>query len=377
MTSESTTDKSAHAGADRLQFEDDPGARRPLVLATTLLIAIVAWMGSGFILPTETEANPERPAIEAQPVTTRISRAEEVTLYFNAEGQAEADRDTAIRAEASGEVAELLVDKGTDVTEGQLIARLTTDQVEANLRRAREARDQAQREFDNATALLERGVATQDRLTAARAALAAAEADLIAAEQSVEDTAITAPFAGRIETLSLDPGEYIAAGTEIGRIVDHKPLTVALQVPQQALNRIKNGQQAQVSFITGETETGEVTFVGTSAAAATRTFLAEIEVPNDDGAIPAGISAEIRIPTGTREAHFISPSLVSLDPNGVTGVKTVEDGKVRFHEIELVRAEVDGIWVTGIPDTAEIIVIGQGYVRDGEEVRAQREEASE
>lgn len=128
---------------------------------------------------------------------------------------------------------------------------------------------------------------------------------------------------------------------------------------------------AEVTFITGETRQGEVTFVGTSASAETRTFLTEIEVANEDGAIPAGVSAEIVIPTGEAQAHFVSPSIVSLNEDGEIGVKTVEDGTVRFYPIQIVKAELQGVWATGLPDTARIITIGQGFVQAGEEVRAQ------
>jgi multidrug efflux system membrane fusion protein len=186
---------------------------------------------------------------------------------------------------------------------------------------------------------------------------------------------ITAPFAGRIETLTLDEGEFVAAGEQVGRIVDNTPLTVAIQVPQQALSRIEDGQAATVRFITGEVREGTVTFVGTAAAAETRTFLVEIEVPNADGAIPAGLSAEIEIPTGRALAHFVEPSIVSLGPTGELGVKTVEDGVVVFHPIEIVRAELQGIWVTGLPEAARIVTIGQGFVREGEAVLAQPMEA--
>lgn len=354
-----------------LTFESDKGASGSTWIAALLLIAIVGWMGSGFIYPTEDEvqtAEVTEPAPVA--VATRQSRAEDVTLYFQAEGQALPDRDTPIRAEASGDVAEVLIEKGDDVEKGEIIARLSTDRVDADLRRAQEELDGAQREFSNASDLRERGVATTDRVSEARAALAAAQAQLAAAQDALDSTNITAPFAGRVETLTLDAGEFISAGTDVGRIVDNRPLTVALQVPQQALNQIRNGQSAQVNFITGEEREGRVTFVGTSASSETRTFLAEVEVSNEDGAIPAGISAEIRIPTGTTSAHFITPSVVSLNPDGSTGVKVVEDATVVFHEIEVVRAEVDGIWVTGLPDETEIITIGQGFVRNGEIIDA-------
>lgn len=361
-----------------LDFKDDPGARRSFWIALGLLLLVVVWMGSGVLLPSEggaeTEtATSETGAPDPVSVATRMSTAEAVTLFFQGEGQAQPDRETALRAETSGNVAELLVAKGADVTAGQLIARLTTRRLEADLNRAQEELDRAQREFDNARQLLERGVSTVDRVANARAALASAEALRTAAEEALDSARIKAPFDGRIEQLSLDEGEFVSAGAEVGRIVDNQPLTVSLQVPQRALVGLRDATTAQVTFITGEVREGTVAFVGTSAAAETRTFLAEVVVPNEGGVIPAGISAEIRIPTGQQQAHFVAPSIVSLNESGVIGVKTVEDGTVVFHEIEIVRAEVDGIWVTGLPETAEIITIGQGFVRDGEPVNAQAE----
>lgn len=362
--------------AEDLSFTDDHGASRSTWIAAALVVAIVGWMGSGFVLPSEEE---ERAIDQTEPEPVAVSvetvSAEPVTLYFQAEGQALPDRDTAIRAEGSGNVAEVLVSRGEYVEDGAVIARLSARQAEADLVRAREELARAQREFDNASELLNRGVGTADRVSGARAALAAAEAAVAKAEEGIESLDITAPFAGRLETLSLDAGEFVQVGAEVGRIVDNRPLTVSIQVRQQQLRRIEDGQVASVMFITGEEREGTVTFVGTSANPETRTFLAEIEVPNEDGAIPAGISAEIRIPTRTQEAHFIQPSTVALSPEGQLGVKTVDDNdSVVFHPIEIVRAEIEGLYVTGLPETARIITIGQGYVREGETVRPSRAE---
>ncbi|RFP90239.1 efflux RND transporter periplasmic adaptor subunit [Rhodobacteraceae bacterium 63075] len=357
---------------EQLSFRDDAGASRSTWLAAALVIAIIGWMGSGYILPSEDTDTPQEAKTEVEPVSVSVKQSspEPVTLYFQAEGQAKPDRDTSIRSEASGEVSEVLIDKGQDVASDAVLARLSATRAKADLARAREELSRAQREFDNASELLDRGVATTDRVSQARATLAAAQAAVTGAEETLEGLEITAPFAGRIETLSLDPGEFVQAGAAVGRIVDNRPLTVEIQVPQQALGRIKSGQSATVSFITGEQREGTVSFVGTAASAETRTFLTEITVPNEDGAIPAGISAEIRIPTGTAQAHFVQPSTVSLSPEGRLGVKTVDDtDTVVFHPVQIVRAEIDGIWVTGLPEAARIITIGQGFVNAGEAVK--------
>jgi multidrug efflux system membrane fusion protein len=259
-----------------------------------------------------------------------------------------------------------------------VIARLRSDAAEADLAQARQALAAAQRDLENAETLLERGVATVDRVQQARTAFTQAQARLAAAEDAVSNNVVTAPFAGRVERLGIDPGEYVQAGAEIGRIVDITPLTVAFEVPQQALRRLSSGQRATVHFITGETAEGRVTFVGSAAAAATRTFPAEITIPNPDGAIAAGISADIRIPTGEVMAHFVAPSVISLDPDGRLGVKTVSDeDTVVFNEIEIVRAEIDGVWVTGLPGEVHLITVGQGFVSAGEPVRPQMQGAGE
>jgi len=365
--------------SEALEFKSDKGASRSFWVALLLTILIVAWMGSGFFLPNEEVAEAATP-LDVQPVAVAVTKstAEPVTQFFQAEGQALPDRDTTVRAQTSGQIAEVLVTKGEVVEANAVIARFETTEREADLARARAELQRAQREFENATSLRERGVSTSDRVAEADAALAAARAQAAAAEESLRNTDIIAPFTGRIETLDLDVGEYLQVGSEVGRIVDNTPLTIAIQVPQQALRELQNLQPARVLFITGEERAGTVTFVGTSAATDTRTFLVEIDVPNADGAIPAGISAEVQIPVGQVNAHFLSPSTVSLNEFGALGVKTVDDADtVRFFEIDVVRAQIEGIWVEGLPETTRIITVGQGFVNDGEVVRPQDEEAAQ
>ena len=360
-----------------LSFDNDRGSNRSRWVAGGLAVAIIGWMGSGFLLPSEEPTQTAKAPVSPRTISVAVrpSVAEPVEQIFIAEGQALPDRDTAVRAEVSGQISEVLVEMGDDLESGQVIARFDIAARQADLSQAEQERDRAQREFDNASALVERGVATVDRVAQARATLAAAEASVSAAEEAIGNTEIRAPFAGRLESLDVNVGEIVSTGTEVGRIVDNTPLNISIQIPQQSLRDIKVGQSAEVAFITGETSTGEVRFVATSADAETRTFMARIEVANADGAIPAGISAQLRIPTGEQTAHFVSPAILSLDTDGTLGIKTVNaDNVVEFHRIGIVRAQTDGIWVSGLPDETQIISIGQGFVNDGETVDPQPEE---
>lgn len=381
-----TSDKGSDQGPDQsrapLAFENDAGSYRSKLVAGGLVLALIGWMGSGFVLPSEPESTmaaedeaadaPRRVAVAVQDSTART-----VAQVFAAEGQALAERDTQVLAETGGQIAEVPVRRGAEVGAGDVIARFETARGDAELRRAQEERNRAQREFDNAQTLLDRGTSTVDRVAQARSTLAAAEAAVTAAEEALGDTVVRAPFDGRIEALEVEQGEFVNAGAEVARIVDNTPLKIAIQIPQQQLAAIEAGQAAQVSFITGETATGEVGFVGRSADAQTRTFTAEIEVPNADGAIPAGISAQVRIATGEQVAHFVSPAILSLGTDGTLGIKTVdEEDRVVFRKVEIIRAQTDGIWIGGLPETARIISVGQGFVNDGELVDARADDAA-
>ncbi|MBV6636952.1 MAG: efflux RND transporter periplasmic adaptor subunit [Mameliella sp.] len=358
---------------DALTFESDTGAARSFWTALAILVGIILWMASGLTNPEDTAAPTALATPPPTSVVIRDSTAETVWMSFSAQGQALPERDTEIVTEAAGTVSALPVRKGQAVQPGDVIARLQSGKAEAALTQAEEERSRAQRELDNALTLLDRGAGTADRVAEARAALAAAEYQVSTAQDALGNLTITAPFAGRIEDLMLNDGEYAVAGTAVARLVDNDPLTVAIQIPQQNRAGIAVGRPAEVRFITGEVREGEVTFVGTAASPETRTFLAEVKVANADGAIPAGVSAEVTIRTGEEVAHFVKASVISLDAEGRTGIKTVEEGIVHFHQVELVNAEIGGLWATGLPDTAQIITVGQGFVREGEQVRTQTE----
>lgn len=364
--------------SQHLEFKTEKGASWSSFVAILFIALLVGWMGSGVFLPSKAEedgAAPARAAVAPVLVAVRESTAAPVMEVFVAEGQATPERDTALRTETGGTVAQVLIEKGDSVEAGQVLARIDAAQRQADLERARAEITRTERDLVNARALLERGVATRDRVLAAESAFAAAEAALALAEESLGTLDVTAPFAGRIEAFDLQVGEFVSPGVSVGRIVDLDPLSVTISVPQQAIGDLQSGQEAEVSFITGDVRPGTLGFIGTSADAQTRTFDAEITVANPDGEIPAGLSANIRIPTAETQAHFLSPAILSLDARGTLGIKTIEEGNVvGFYPVTILRAQTDGVWVTGLPERATIITVGQGFVNAGEVVNPQAAE---
>jgi multidrug efflux system membrane fusion protein len=78
------------------------------------------------------------------------------------------------------------------------------------------------------------------------------------------------------------------------------------------------------------------------------------------------MTAELMIPAETIYAQRISPSLLTLDEEGNLGVKTVsESGKVEFHIADVAMSSSEGVWIAGLPYSATIITVGQGFVNEG------------
>jgi len=355
----------------KLQFDTDRGASRSKWIAGLLALALIGWMGSGVILPS---ADPDAGVVADAPdravsVAVMDSVAQDVPLVLTAEGQSIPDRAATVRAKADGQIASVAVSRGDLVTAGQEIARIDAGIAEAQLVQAQTQLAQAQRDYDNALALQDRGVATEDRVSQARAARAAAEAAVTSAQDRLDNTIVTAPFAGRLNDLTVNLGESVENGMVVAEVLDNDPLTVVVQVPQQALSRLQTGQDAQVSFITGEQKAGTIAFIGANADRQTRTFRVEIIVDNPDSVMPAGLSARVSMPTGQARGHFVSPAVLSLGTNGELGVKTVDaDNRVVFSTVQIVRAQTDGIWIAGLPEQARIITVGQGFVNQGDHV---------
>jgi len=184
-------------------------------------------------------------------------------------------------------------------------------------------------------------------------------------------TEVKAPFSGYLEQI-VKPGNFLERGQNCATIIQLDPITFIAEVPEFAINKIVSGQETVMNLITGETVEGNLTFVSKSASDSTRTFKVESQVRNVDGLIRDGITSEMTIKTKKILAHQVSPSILILNDDGKLGLRSVKDNIVIFHEIEILEDSESGVWVSGLPDSIELIVQGQGFVENGQNVLTNR-----
>ncbi|KAF0282509.1 efflux RND transporter periplasmic adaptor subunit [Spiribacter roseus] len=352
---------------------------RSYLLALAAALVVGTWMLSGRIGERADAPSAERDAGAAAPVmdvaVTELE-AERVERFLESQGDTVADRDVQLRAETGGQVAAVQVEAGDTVAPGDPIVELAMGDREARRTEAQARVDQAEADFEAARQLSGDGFQSQIAVTEARAALESARARRAAIEEEIDNTRITAPIAGQVESRGVDTGDYLAAGEQVVRIIDVDPLVAIGHVAQQSIRQVETGREVRIELATGDTLTGTVRRIGNAAEAGSRTFRVEVEAANPDG-LPAGVSATLRIPLGTVRAHFLSPAWLALAASGEVGVKTVDDAdQVAFAPVDIVRTERDGVWVTGLPDRVRLITVGQGFVRPGDTVNPVPADAS-
>ena len=185
-------------------------------------------------------------------------------------------------------------------------------------------------------------------------------------------TEVKAPFSGYIEQI-VKPGNFLERGQVCATIIQLDPISFIAGVPEYDINKVRVNQNVYVELVTGQQIIGKLTFVSKSASPDTRTFSVESQISNSNGSIKDGLTAEISIEIDKVKAHKISPSILLLNDEGKLGIRYVKNSKfAQFIEVTILEDSEEGLWVTDIPEEIEIIIQGQGFVEDDQEVITNR-----
>jgi len=347
-------------------------SQRPWLISFLLLVAISLWLGLGMFGAQASDDAAESETTEAPLAKVQyqsfdaVLTAKTVDLY----GRTAPDKQAKLGAEVAGKVVSLRVKKGDLVKSGQAIAQIDKDNIEIQLEQARADLNVKEKEFKAAQSLKSKGLQGEVAYSSAQAALVKARTDVRKVQLSLKNSLVTAPFDGIVEQLSIEVGDYVGVGDPVATIIDLKVLVIEADVSERHVQSLELGQKATIRLVNGERVEGQLRYLSRVSSPATNTFPIEIEIANPQQKVPAGISAEVDLDLDMQKAIKVSPAMLALAENGDLGVKILQDERVKFVPIQLVKAEQDGVWLSGLGDTAKIITVGQGFVRDGDEVIA-------
>jgi multidrug efflux system membrane fusion protein len=361
--------------------------RQTYITALTIAALILFWFLSGQSFtddpirhPTLAENNERARAQNLDALPTRVRaqviHASSQTQHVVLRGRTESKRSVQVRAETAGRIVGRPVERGTAVAAGDLLCRISTEDRHVGLIESQESLSQARIEHLGILALKQKGFQSDTAIAKSKARLAAAQAELKRSQLDLERTYVRAPFAGTVEELHLEIGDFVATGAPCVTLVDLDPMLLVGRAAEKDVHRLKLDQLVSGLLSDGRQVSGPVTFIGQQSDPATRTYAVEVQIANPDYSLRSGVTTKIRIPVAQVMAQRVSPAVFALDDAGDIGVRIInKESRVEFLAVQIVREGTDGMWVSGLPDTATVITVGQELVVPGELVEVDYEAA--
>jgi len=307
--------------------------------------------------------------------------------------------ETPIYARTSGYVSHWYKDIGEPVKAGELLADISTVEVEQQLAGARATRQQnqatlqlARSSFERWQAMRQRDAVSQQELDERQSAFNAAQANLQASEAEVQRLTqlvaynrVVAPFAGIITKRNVDVGTLVDAGNGgapklLYAISQTDPLRVYVSVPQSDSPHLKAGIAAHITLseLPGESFTGKVVRTAGAIDTATRTLQVEINVPNHDRRLLPGSYVQVSLQVDAAKQSVLTvPNnsllfraegtlVATVTPNGTVHLQKVSLGRDLGARIEL---------LSGVTPTDRVIVNPSDSLADNDQVIATEQAA--
>ena len=323
-----------------------------------------------------TKKEPQAVLLKPSQVQVKVVEQEYIAKELQLYGRTEPNKKMIIKAERAAKVVQLNVQQGQPIKAATVLMRLDEDNLQSRLDHAQALIKQRQLEYDSALHLQEKGHQAKLIVAQKSTQLAQAHADLALLKKHKKNTLITSPISGMLNTTFAEIGDFVQVGDTVAEVLELDPLIVKINVPETVITELAVGQIADVSFLDGSHYQAKVAYIASSSNIGTNTFTVELNLPNPDYKIPAGISATVLLKTQRLAASAISPAYLSLNEQGQSGIYVVENGVAVFKKANILKSTAQQLWVNSLGEKAQVIVVGHQGILDGYPVEMIAEKTS-
>ena len=301
------------------------------------------------------------PLVEVE--TVHVAAVDQIHEYT---ANVDAYKSNNISPATSNRIKTITVDMGDHVRRGQVL--VTMDNSEAA--RLKVNLDQIQREYNRATQLLKIGSGTQAQVDQLKAQLDASRTQY---NNVIENTVLRSPVSGVVTARNFDPGD-VTAGQPVLTIGQITPdVKIIINVTEADRAKFHAGMPVDVTFdaFPGESYAAKVSRIYPAVDPQTRTFQAEVLIPNKGEKFFPGMFARVSVNHGTQENVVVSErAVVKQTGSGNRYVYVLRGDKVSFNKVELgTRTDSGYEIISGVADGDTVVVAGQSRLADGVRVQ--------
>jgi RND family efflux transporter MFP subunit len=395
------------AGAHELGFDLPPPATlsrgRAFALGVVGIAVLAAAFAFGYVPRRHEQDALSESTVAASKATLRVAvvtpKVGSSDRALSLPGSVQPLEETVLYARASGYVRKWYVDIGDKVKEGQLLAEIETPELDQELQQARAQLTQAQASLVQAKANRELSLANLQRykslgpsgvvsqaevdqrqaqaqvdeaaVNVAQAAIAAQDASIRRLVQLQSFARVTAPFAGTITQRTVENGALVTAGNgqPLYKVAAMDPARVFVQVPQDVAPGVRPDVAAVVTVreYPGRRFEGKVARSAGELDPMTRTMNTEVRAPNGDGALIAGMYAEVALTLPSPHRVFELPaSALMTDASGQRVAVVDADSKVHLVPVSIERDTGATIEIaSGLNGTERVAKLGSAAFVEG------------
>jgi multidrug efflux pump subunit AcrA (membrane-fusion protein) len=265
-------------------------------------------------------------------------------------------------ARAALDLAEKNLRRQEKLVESGDVSKATYDQQKSQ-------RDQASEQYKAVIHQAEQNFAT---IANSQAAVDAAQANLSLARRNLTYTTVAAPMSGYVSDRPADIGEYISPQQKVATIVNINPLRVKIDVPEQAIPQIHQGESVSVSVAAypDRTFAGRVARISPNVTATSRTLSVEADVDNPNAELKPGQFATIRVLLPQKGTAVMVPQRALRTISGATYVFVIKNGFAQQRLIQSGQTESDMVEIKSGISADEVVAISNvDQLSDGVAVR--------
>lgn len=280
-----------------------------------------------------------------------------------------------IMAEVRGRVVDKVVEEGTQVKKGDLIAVIDSRDYVNGYNSAKALYETAKASYDRYSELYKAELATRSQIETARANMENAKASMDIAQMSVERCRIKAPFTGILNNVYFEKDQYINTGDRIAELLQIDRVKVNVGIPESDVRAIRNLDSFSISFdaLDGKTVEGKKVYLSKTTETGARLYSLKLAVDNPDRDILPDMFARVEIVKRETPNGIVVPLYAVITLNEENKINVVKDDVVSMRPVELGLQESWQVEVTkGLSPGEQVIVVGHRTVEDGQTVKVIR-----